>query len=522
MGAINTTGISATGFFIDFTSITPPSLPPYMATNTGNFNTANDGTSNYLQGTSAVAQDSWTIPFGSTNSSLTFKFTIQYPNTSNPVNSYCFPGFNTQTNGLEYEIVMSRGSGELRGALWIQKGINGGTTAILGSPTFVGTSGTTFTQNNKYIVTTIVTGSSTRTINISIQRVSDSNWLKSDGTWQITFQTALSIADSSSPISPFGVTSVSVFDLVTTDARIYDFSFNDAPSQAIRTQSTPILTKGATYDGWQADSLAAPAITQNGSIYAMTVSFWNIAASKWSSGFFTSSDMKSWSYVTGSLVSPGGSDYIVGNSGLAFFGGKYYWAFNHYPNTAIGIKLALNFSTDLIHWTLVADPLQSLGGADPMLVVNPGNSKLELWYMTTNAPRQIHMQDSSDGTTWTDEGNFMPAPIFCAFDYGEPSVYYIGTTRYLTFDMSPIQAGYRYTGLANSASQNTVWLSTGIVNSPVAANAWEAGEVFDADIIITDLGDGLGSIPRAVYAGSDTHSSTDNTDSSIGLFSLKP
>ena len=37
---------------------------------------------------------------------------------------------------------------------------------------------------------------------------------------------------------------------------------------------------------------------------------------------------------------------------------------------------------------------------------------------------------------------------------------------------------------------------------------------------LADIGDGRGKILRLIYAGSDTNSPTDNTDSSIGLGTL--
>jgi hypothetical protein len=99
---------------------------------------------------------------------------------------------------------------------------------------------------------------------------------------------------------------------------------------------------------------------------------------------------------------------------------------------------------------------------------------------------------------------------------------YVNGVRNLLCDIAPAQLGYRYTAHFWSVGNNTSWQSTGIINSPVSANAWEAAQVFDASALVADLGDGQGAIPRIIYAGSDTHSSTDNTDSSIGLTYLQP
>jgi hypothetical protein len=64
------------------------------------------------------------------------------------------------------------------------------------------------------------------------------------------------------------------------------------------------------------------------------------------------------------------------------------------------------------------------------------------------------------------------------------------------------------------------WQFDGLINSPVTANSWESEEVFDREAIVADTGDGLRLVPRLLYAGSDTHSTVDNTDSSIGLASF--
>jgi hypothetical protein len=216
--------------------------------------------------------------------------------------------------------------------------------------------------------------------------------------------------------------------------------------------------------------------------------------------------MVTWTYVTSSLRSPSGSNYILGNSGLQWFAGTYYFAYNAYPSGSSNFTLVLDTSSDLLTWTNVANPLV-VSGADPSLDINPVNGKLELWYMTNT--RVVHMQDSPDGTTWTDEGDFLSGTG------GEPSVYYTGTTRYLTTDTCT--CGYRYTQLAHSINRDTAWVQDGPAIVPQPIYAWQSQMVFDATAIVTDTGDGRGNIPRLIYAGSDNNSSLNSTDSSIGL-----
>jgi hypothetical protein len=279
-----------------------------------------------------------------------------------------------------------------------------------------------------------------------------------------------------------------------------------APSSA-----NPVLTKGGSYGGWTADALAAPSVCYDGTQYVMTVSLWSIANSQWASAFFTSPDLSTWTYVSGSLWAPSGGDYIVGNAGLAWFGGKYWFAYGHYPSSAGNIGLA--YSTDLISWTVVNSTLLTTG-ADANLCVNPTTGLLELWYIITSS-RDIHMTSSPDGTTWTDQGDFLSPTSECSSNFGEPSVFYLGTTRYLLHDCAT-NTGFRHIALRHSVNQDTTWVYDGIAFT-IQSAAWEAGQVFDGCVILSDTKDGNGNIPRLLYAGSDTHSSTDNTDSSIGL-----
>lgn len=304
----------------------------------------------------------------------------------------------------------------------------------------------------------------------------------------------------------------------TQSARAASFILTRNPTSGFTRYSTsPVLTKGSTYNSWTADALAAPSVCHDGTQYVMTVSFWSVANSKWASGFFTSSDMTSWSYVANSLWAPGGTDYILGNAGIEWFGGKYWFAYNHYPSgTGSGpdILVGLAHSTDLLTWTVVSSS-HLTDAADLEFSINPYNRKLELWYIKAT-DRSVHMEDSPDGTTWTDQGQFFASPSWANYNFGEPSVFYYGGARYMLCDCSTTANAYRYLAMIKSPNMDTTWevMGTGL---PISANAWETGQVFDAAAIVANLNDGRGTIPRLLYAGSDTHSSTDNTNSSIGL-----
>lgn len=289
-----------------------------------------------------------------------------------------------------------------------------------------------------------------------------------------------------------------------------------------RIQDTPVLAKGSTYAGWTADALAAPSVCWDGARFVMTVSMWSVANSQWATAFFTSSDLKAWSYVTNSLWVPSGGDYLIGNAGLAWFGGLYYFAYNHYGST---IKVALATSSDLVTWNVVGDPIIPLSGADssgqadPSLTVNPNTGNLELWYVGQNA-RQIMFADSVDGTTWTKYGVYLNSSLWNVTNFGEPNAYFDGAGRYLNFDGNTPAEGDEGRTICQtySVASDTSWTTYGTVLGPNPFNAWEGVQVFDACCIGRfDLGDGRGNKLWMAYAGGDTSAPTDNTNSSIGL-----
>lgn len=489
---------------IDLSVLTPPALPDGSLVVSGAWASSNDGSTNRLGSSTLSAAAQLALypltPYGA----FTVRFIAYFVNSAAPATSYIYPGICKQPNGDEYEIVLSRGTGETRGALWVQK-----TGSDLG-PTYVGTSGTTFAQNTKYEITASVSGTTTRVFAVSAQRLTDGYWLTSAGAWQAAQTVALNVTDSS-PIGYGGACTLNIY-ASAVDSYLYVFSVVDQNISYKRTQATPVITKGATYNGILADSLAAPAACFNGASYALTVSIWNITNAKWYSVFFTSADLKTWTYVSGSLLSPGGTDYILGNAGLEYFSGKYWFAYNHYPSAGTP-AIGLQYSTDLLTWNNVNTSLIA-SAADPDLVYNPISGLLELWYIGTT-DRAVYMYDSPDGLTWTSRGKFMDVPAVCKFDFGEPSVYYQGNTRYLTHDCSVTSSGDRFSIEQFSVNRDTTWVMSGVAIAPWS-NAFESTQTFDADVVMADLSDGRGKIPRMLYAGSDIVSATNNTDSSIG------
>ena len=287
-----------------------------------------------------------------------------------------------------------------------------------------------------------------------------------------------------------------------------------------RLQSTPIITKGSTYNGVLADALAAPAICWDGSQWVLTASIWNISGAKWHSVFFTATDLAGpWAYVANSLLSPSGGDYILGNSGLAWFDGKYWIAFAHYPVTPSGITL--KWSTDLLSWNTVADPLSfEAVGADPALNVSKDGTKLELWYL--DITHDTHLADTATPATagsWVDQGVLHEVPDPSLFNYGEPYVHYKNSSvhRYLSYDRSVVD-GERSIGMVRGPASASVQLDElGVVLGPSLTNAWEDTCVFDSCCVEANRGDGRGLITWMIYAGADIPSTTDNTNSSLGL-----
>lgn len=286
--------------------------------------------------------------------------------------------------------------------------------------------------------------------------------------------------------------------------------------------STPVLGKGGSYGGWTANAFAAPGFTSDGTQFVLTVSLWSVANSKWATAFFTSpltgsNALTQWTYVTNSLQTPQGSDYIIGNGDVKHWGSQYYWTYDHYPSGSLGsTPLSIATSSNLTSWSVLSGGTTPSGAyVDPALAINP-NGNLELYAMDSSRAG-VWLWTTTNGTSWSGPTEIFTFPSYCSF-CGEPSVFYIGTARYLTFDNSPspLATNARFTQMVVSPAQNTTWYNLGDVNLPQSAYSWQSVEVFDAAEIVADTGDGLGNIPRMLFAGGDNNSTTDNTDSSIG------
>lgn len=499
-------------YHLDLASLTAPALPAEALVDAGTWVTSNDGSANRLSATTFDGDAALTLFDSIGFLDSTWSFTVGFADTAPPASSYIYPSIFTQEHDNEAQIVLSRGTGESRGALWVQYRTSG-----LIAGTARGTSGVTFARNQKYTVTIVTSGTTDLVYDISVQRLTDGYWLNSSGTWQDTQTIAVNYTFVGAR-RHIGLLRVNVWQS-TQDVFLYAASITQ-PHDVVackRTSDSLVIQKGATYDGITADALAAPCVCWDGSRYVANISVWNDSTQKWYGAFFTSPDLKTWTYVVGSLISPQGSDYIACNSGLAWFQGRYYLAFNHYSLENQTVPTTIQWSTDLLTWTVVSTSVTGGYSADPSLSVNPQSGKLELWCMDAGAgwQRNIHLYDSPDGAAWADCGVVMTPPSWCRYNFGEPHAFYLGTTRYMTYD-GAVSLGWRFNAFSHSVNQDTTWIEDGIALYR-AINAWERNQVFDAFVIVTDNGDGRGTVPHMLYVGSSNNSSTDATASSIGL-----
>ena len=512
-------------------ALTPPALPYALVVANGTWVTATDSSSNVYLYSSTTG--GFPVAFVSASpgpNTCSATFVVGHTASTRPSRSICYPGLCVTTAGGSYQFILCLGTTDTY-AVGIQKQPNGGGTAAL--LTSLGTPGGTLSAALKYTCTCTATyATGTTTVTMAVQRSSDNNWLTSSNTWSATQQNALSYADNSSPFLASGAVTLNIYQ-TAVDVAIYAVSVPNC--QVPFTQHSggvnPVITKGATYDGIQADALAAPTQCYDGTRYVMAVNFWNIASSKWYLGFFTSPDMATWTYVTGSLLSPKSGNYLIGNGGLCFWGGKYWMDIENQTTSggSTTVDIYSSSSTSLLSssWTISPTDIVS-GGFDVSIDVNSAGNGLEVWYnIGSDGSRTFNLITSPDGVTWTNQGAYFTNPIGYGstplHNLGTPSIWYQGATRYLTFDGAPVATGYRYTAMAHSPGQLTNdWVFDGYVNFPNPNYVWQEGEVFDMSVILADLGDGNGVIARANWAGSDTNSATDNTDSSIGLASLIP
>lgn len=297
--------------------------------------------------------------------------------------------------------------------------------------------------------------------------------------------------------------------------------------QFTRQQNTPVLERGSTYDGWVAYAIAAPSVCYNDDdeIYVMVVSLWDDVRGKWATAFFTSIDQgKSdpWTYVSGSLIEPSGSNYILGNGGIEYFLGEYWISFSQYIGPGADTGVEISHSSDLLTWTDLGEIIPTTVGEDTVyqtdstLRYNPHNGLLECWYIGGNN-RKALMSDTSDGINWTARGVFLDGAFPYETDFGEIEVFYPSgsTARYLLHDGSLV-AGERFIWLEVSENRDTTWVNYGTIIGPSQVNSYENVNVFDSACLgAVNLGDGLRIY--LLYAGADIAASTDDTNSSIGL-----
>ena len=159
--------------------------------------TATDGSSvNYLQAqTTAISA----IQFLSNAAPPCVpSITVEFTTGSQPTTSDCSLGICEDPYGASYGFSFSRGSGETNGALYIFKA-----TADFASATILASLGTpnvTNTNGVKYVITpTAAVSGSNVVLSVTVQRLSDNNWLTSSDTWSPTKQNALTATNSSSP-----------------------------------------------------------------------------------------------------------------------------------------------------------------------------------------------------------------------------------------------------------------------------------------------------------------------------------
>jgi hypothetical protein len=247
----------------------------------------------------------------------------------------------------------------------------------------------------------------------------------------------------------------------------------------------------------------------------MTVSLWSIADNVWASAFFASTDLKVWTYINNSLIRPPESEArtILGNGGLAWFDNKYW--FNYQNN---GDQVGLSWSTDLLTWNLVSGSIVA-AGYDPAINVNMAGNGLEMWYVHP-VSRAIYLMTSSNGLAWSSATLYLAKNSYYSADFGAPSVFYMNGIRYMVVDSSVI-SGNRNIHLYHSVGSNTTWVYDGFFITTNFAKAWENKQSSDCAVIVADLNDGWGNVPRVLYVGSDNLSAIDDTHSSIALTHLK-
>lgn len=292
---------------------------------------------------------------------------------------------------------------------------------------------------------------------------------------------------------------------------------------------SPVLLKGSSYLGLQADAFATPRACWDGSQWVGSFSLWNTANFQWSTLFSTSPDLVTWTPV--SLRNPSGSNYILGNGGIGCPTGltyRYYFSYETYPNGATSVSILVDGSNNLTSWTNITTLSASTYATDSKIVINPNTTNMEIWYINYNGgvtADTVEYQSSSNGSAWTAQGIQYTIPNYFGFSPGEPAPAYspIGGGNFLLTDetSSTVNSGARFTQILGSATAaaNT-WNQLGIAQqaATVTIPGTIAEECFDSFIVWANTTHtGPGNIPYMLTACGDNLSGINDTDSDIIL-----
>lgn len=279
-------------------------------------------------------------------------------------------------------------------------------------------------------------------------------------------------------------------------------------------------------------------------------------------GFYTSTNLmqSAMTYVSGSQMSPQGSDIIVetcscvrlpntvaygANANKLFLVGLHYGSggltngISQWVSTSTTLATAVTqFQTNGPTDNII--PLGSAGSGDsnyqydPMLVFNPVNGNLELWYggddSSLTPPKSMCMAYTVNGTSWTKMGiqyHSNLVPEYIGGDMGGWSVCYANgpdgsaNARWLSYDFDSI-SGYRMMSLAWAKQTSPgVWGSftrLGVYNFQRIAHTYESVTVFGAGLIgIYDRGDGNGPQFYVNYTGQNSAVVGSTVKSALGL-----
>jgi len=529
-------------YIMNVAVMTPPAVPSELVQVVGTWKTVTDGSSvNYLTATNANGES--TIQFPATSGAPS-SATIQaaFLAGSQPTTSVCIFGMCIRPGVGGYYINLSRGSGETNGALYVQKETDTyASVTLLGS---LGTAGTTFTSGDKYSFTPTISGTSTVTIGVAVQRASDSKWLTSSATWSATPQTALTVTDSSSPLLAQGA-GLLLINQSAADVAVYAAEVFNAvnPWTYYAGGASPILSPGATYGSITAAGLTGVMGCYDsivGGRVILSVAIWPTTTNQWYCAMFSTTNGHTLGYMSGSIQSPPSGNGLIGDCGITCWqptGGTYggvnaYWQAKWYgvdPDGGSGF-VDIERSTDTTlqagNWATIVSELipyagHSFGPFGPNLVVNPNNNNLELYTGDGSASGAIYMLYTSDGVTWSDGGTVLPCPYDIIYAFGECRVMYIGTRRFYYCEAATAVAGSAGATSVMQFHSDPPYTSSAVVFdgyaiTPNPAVTWRSVDVGLGAVMNLDLGDGNGVIPRGWMAGQFNADPVEATGAALG------